>query len=488
MTKIKLISLCFSLAAIFAVAFYFRFTLSQSSGVMLDETTVYSLAIQHPTEDLLFMRHWDKAHPPLLYIFVRWAILFFNSSPLSIIATRITFVVFSSLAVYSVFFAARYFLRNSMAALFASLWYAVSAFHIQLGYNMRPYAILQFLLPIAFLAFDKTKLQSKKLIFFWNLLFLFLFYWDYTSVWFFLCYFVYFVFVPLKSIRANFIAALKKFYPFFIGVCLWIPLFVNSFSEALFLERFIRPNLVSTVIAMVFTHIQTNFANRMDPSLFGFILLIFCLILSRINRKKYKNFFLLVFASFFPPITAYIAGFYFSPILLARNQLSAALFMLFLLGFAIRKDFVGFLTGLSITAILLYSLQLNSLKFPEKNIVFPKMEAVEELNTREKVTIYTLEDQSTIEFPLMYAFFSSGYWLLDDHGKLVKNLQYALVDLTAKQDGMPIDSNQQSFFLAKKDDYMSSYKQKILTYCNFSQLELLTQKDSSNYYLSPCFK
>jgi len=177
----------FVLTCVFLIAFGLRYYYFLERDVWMDEILVYIISSSYDFKSLLLISHWDGAHPPLLYLFTRF-ILFLNGFKfVSVNHLRIISLAFSSTAVLPVYLFARKIIKSKYA-LFVPLWYAVSYLQVLVGFQYRPYALMQFFLPIACFSFWEEHWTKKGILFF-NILFIFLFFLDYASIWFFVAFF-----------------------------------------------------------------------------------------------------------------------------------------------------------------------------------------------------------------------------------------------------------------------------------------------------------
>lgn len=481
-----------ALSIIVGIAFFFRFQLSQNSGVWQDETTVYSLASYFPVKDLLVLNHWDKAHPPLLYIFFRVILVLHNLQPIPIQTIRIVFVVFSSLAVIPLFLISRKWLKNDYSALFVVLWYALSSFHVRSGYSARPYSILQFFLPIAFFAFDLEKFKSKKAFFLWNVLFVFLFYWDYASLWFFLCFFAYKLIAGHKKLFQTIVTQIKMFWPFFLGVMIWIPIFVKSYVKAVDLENYLKPKIFVDLYDMAFFNFQEiNIFERVEPVNWGFMLTIVLFIFAYQHRQNLKKALLLTIFFVVPPFLAFVYGFLHSPILTQRNHIFSALSLLILLGFATKPKPYGMIFGAIISFVFLVALITHTvpLQFRETEVAISP-EVLEQIKAQQTVTVTTMERGDTeLHHALLYALLQNGLrpttgflYNFENQGKIIGTMVFNL------DDEVDISVQKIDYLLITpgKADMLLADEQATLKRCNVSPALFSLSELSKSYELVSC--
>ena len=174
---------------------------------------------------------------------------------------------------FPLFFAARKFLISSLSAGAAVAWYAVHSFHIQAGYNMRPYALLQFLFPLTLFVFFKKDWNNKFQTLFWNLLFIFLLFWDYAAIWFIAAFFI-FKIVEYKNIKTFIFFIIEKFWLLLLAGPFWLFLFLKSLHSALDLESYIKTDILGVLTTTIFGNLQTITINQhIEAGTLGVILI-----------------------------------------------------------------------------------------------------------------------------------------------------------------------------------------------------------------------
>jgi len=359
----------FFLLVTFLMALLLRSNSGLRSEAFIDEASVYTIASGYDFKHLALMQHWDVAHPPLLYIFARAAVLLNKGNFVDIHLIRIPFVFFSSLAVFSLYILAKKILRSNMA-LFIPLWYAIHPFQILNGYGMRPYPILQLLFPIAFFAlFDESWNKKWKVIAI-NLLFIFLFYWDYSSIWFFMIFFGY-LFIANFSQPKKIFNNLIQLSPFLISVFIWLPIFFSRLDDALNLANYIKPDLVRFFLTFTGLHLPQIIRGNYNSLFFILLLLIlFCNTWVSVVIKPYKNY-LIALSALGIPMIAFMIGIVIGPLLLARNHIFTSLmyFIVFSPLLILKK---GYVYGLIISVFLVFNvvLSIQSYSLTNGEIIF----------------------------------------------------------------------------------------------------------------------
>lgn len=314
---------------IFIIAFGLRMYQSIHQWALPEEATVYSIATTYDFHHLLFLKHWDLAHPPLLYMFERLILVLNGFQYISIHVLRFPFIIISSLTVFPLYFFVRSIFGRSTTFLFIPLWYAVNSFQIYMGFMVRPYSILQFLFFVCAFAFYDSLWLKRKYIVLFNVLFTFMFYWDYASVWFFLLFSAYTILTYIRT-PAKILKRFVQLMPFVFAVLAWMPIFISHFSAMLALFNFQGMN-ISELYAYI-SGMNINFVIRNFTIAVILHLSVIFLNLRYSFQKQKWPLVLLLSGIGMPIIVHLIFGMLVQNLFVPRNMLFSSLCMLVILG------------------------------------------------------------------------------------------------------------------------------------------------------------
>lgn len=241
--KKKLIVSCLILIVI--IGFGWRFLLIyKNDGLIFDEGYDFIQA-QNSVRTLITGQYSDvRFHPPLHYLFLH----FWTKIRVDELFFRFPFVVFGTLGVFLMFFAAKELFQSKKLGLLAALLFANSAFSIFYSGQVR---ITQFLLAVEILAlfFFLRAVRTNQ----WRNWVLFglvmgtAFYIDYSAIWFLLVMNLYFIYLYLsKQTKKD---GAKKWLSsniliFFIFLP-WLPIFLKHLPSAL--NNVEKPNFRSLI-------------------------------------------------------------------------------------------------------------------------------------------------------------------------------------------------------------------------------------------------
>lgn len=457
--KIETVLLCF----IFFLALILRARYSTITDVWLDETTVYTLAATYSYRNLFFINHWDAAHPPLLYLFVKFLIDIFGIQQASIHSIRILQIFFSSLAVFPIYVIAKKLIKNA-TAFFVPVFYSVNIFQIYWGATMRPYGVLQFFLPVALVTFFKNSWNTKRKIILCNILFIFLFFWDYSTIWFFVTFYLYHLLA--FGIRALF----KKIYDtkiFLLSVLLWFPVFVKGFSQAINLEAYLNVSLLTLKFAIAeFYGVQTIF--NANDFFYGIVIVLIISAIAFIVKKKKTMYFILI-GIIVPIVTSFLYSIYLNPIFVPPNLIfSAILFLYFPLLFTPKKLIVAVVCVYLLFVMLSNTNALfTTSKFQSRKII-PHFDISKEMNTEQnKIAFISRESESELGAPIEYFLLQNGFIPAQDknHHFSLKNKSYIV---NVKKFWETTDSNIENLFFVTdrvEKPYSQEDLKKIITVC-----------------------
>jgi hypothetical protein len=417
-SKLQILFVCCGLLLSLGLALHFRLPAALKADVWLDETTVYTMSSGFSFQRLFFINHIDAAHPPLLYFFVRVILYANHFRYIDIHTIRIFFALCSSFAVFPIYFLGQKILKTKIAV-FLSLWYAIDPYHVQQGYSMRPYSILQLIFPIACFAIFPEYWNRKWKIIAFNLLFIFLFFWDYASVWLFLSLFSYWLISSILTKKNILFTRIKQLIPFLFLVLLWIPIFLQGFNDALSAEKYVKPNIFKYFLHLsgglgILDKNYNSIIDSLDAKYLIVFLVIFTANILFLLKKKNISHIFIVFGSLLPMFVAHLFSFTVSPITAHTNHLFTAIIFIFSYGALLQLKRFGILYGLLITFALWSSIQVPFYIYQSKQI--NTAVSTQEIQNLENFRVFSYGNYFETYYPLKF-------WMLQKGFQLTKNSQ-----------------------------------------------------------------
>lgn len=325
----NLIFLCLGLTLISALII--RLNLILSLPLWLDEACIFFTS-QKKAIDLLLLRHYDASHPPLYFLLIHfWQKI--NTQPFFLRLPSLFFSIASIILVYLI----GKKLKDKHFGLISALIISFYNFHINFSWQIRPYALVVFL--VFFSVYNLINLLTSnkaKWLYLFVLSNVLAFYTDYSFIWYYFslvislgCLFLW----KEKFNNLQFKNLLKGLLISFFFMAPWMFIFFKRLPEALELEEYIK---------ITVEKINYDFLNILGLSFEKQFLAYFFALLSFlgifIKRDVFKNkvnfFFdsILIIFAFFPPLGSLLFSLFYSPIFLAKNVWIVSLICIF--GFA----------------------------------------------------------------------------------------------------------------------------------------------------------
>lgn len=399
----------FVLLLIFLVALFVRVKLTLNSEIWADEVVYILLPKSHSFTQILSYEYWDKAHPPLFYLFFKMFLFFFPDNP-NISILRIPGIFFSSLAVFPIYYLTKKVVKNPYA-FFAPLWYSIHSYIILHGYSFGPYGILQFLFPLLLLLyFENIKRKRYTKLILWLLL-LSLF-WNYASVWLLAVLLSHQIYLKKHFLKNELKNFTKNHKLFLLFVTFWlVRFFFPSISEGFTLNSHLSGELFPLIFpfsGLSGVYSQNYVTGRIPVDYYLLIPIIILLIhnIETAIREKIKNYFLLGFFALSPLFVAYIFTFLDRPILSSTNQVLAMMLYPLLFTPLLNRRIIGLLNGVAISYILCVSLIRSTTHFsgatPNIDILVPYNE-VQKLDN--KIVLTDASELGVVDTFVSYAFY-----------------------------------------------------------------------------------
>jgi len=195
----------FLVILITVVSIGIRYYYAATQELWIDEVLVLQIAHENDWKQTALVEHWDKSHPPLLHLYTKVLLKFISYDDK--IALRFLSFFLGGLATIPLMRYIKVTHKSATAAILGGILFAINPTITANSFSLRPYGVIIFLFLI-FLAStrnldlhsDVKKYQKMILI---NIIIIFSFFWDYSSIWFLL---------PFAVITVN--SHCCKVYPF----------------------------------------------------------------------------------------------------------------------------------------------------------------------------------------------------------------------------------------------------------------------------------
>lgn len=414
------------ITALVILAFLIRIYFSIYAPAWSDEISVIGVSLQNSFSDLMILNHWDVAHPPLLYIYSRAIHLLNGLEYFPIFFLRIPFALASSLAVIPIFFLGKKFLGKWGWA--PALWYVINLYQVRAGYSMRPYGLLQLMVPIAWLMAYKLPTKSKIEARGINILLIVMFYLDYASIWFLIPMFAY---LFLFKTRKTFFKILYQLLPLIVAVAIWIPIFIFKLKDAIHLESYLQTDL------FILAKTQLGLISRSNNNLpFIILTILFIIAFLKIIFSKKPEPKMIILLVLIPIIISYLFSIFVSPIMASTNLVvpSIGLILLITYSFKYKKLNALFLFFLIWTNYSqLSKININEVPYLDTNIIgtyqLPK--------TVKRIEVFTNQcDVGTLHYEVLYHFFKNGFLFTDHPNKMSidgRVIEFEIIDICKLQ-------------------------------------------------------
>lgn len=309
------------------VAFLIRVYFSHQYAFWVDESNVV-VESYRSFKELVFLEYWDKSHPPLFNVFVKyWKELGSGAFML-----RLPSLGFSSLSLLLLFRVSKLLSRSTAVAFITVILAIPSGFLASLSIFSRPYGMQQFF-ALGFIYFWLLQAvavgESRR-----ELVMVFLFslaatFTDYSFLWVLVVVStVSVVSVGFRSLQKGKLdtAFLSKELKFgaisVLPFAIWLPVFVRVFNSALALEHYLGDNYPGSflqTLGYVF-HLFFLFSKDFLFNVFVVLVVSGFFLVKQFRKRKFPDAFIfLSHLAFIPLVTSVVVSYYFFPVALTKN-------------------------------------------------------------------------------------------------------------------------------------------------------------------------
>jgi len=317
------------LTIIGGIGLFLRLKLAITQEIWLDEINILQLTHDNSLKQLIFMNHWDTAHPQLYYLFMHfWQ----NISHHLLILRLPTLLSFIPAFILIYFMAST--VKNKLIGLTVSLLFAIHPMFVSLGFQAKMYGLTIVFMLATLYCFIQSLKNNRQL---WPGLFVlfntFAFYTDYSHLWFFLALittYFWFFFTHLPQ-RLRLKKMLTPILLSFSLMLIQLPIFIIKLPQALILEKYTgKPDL--NYILWVINQFTGLWNQHYYITLTIAILILAgtVITLQKRNNNSVKRFFILFIICSFLLTLAF--SFFISqkfPIFVHRNMLVASYIFIF---------------------------------------------------------------------------------------------------------------------------------------------------------------
>lgn len=299
-----------------------------------DEVYIFLTAKENSFLSLLLQRHWDTAHPPLYFIFLKlWGNYFYSPFLL-----RVPSLIVSFLILYCIPILVKKIDRENFYLPFVSLFFiSFSHFHNSLTIVVRPYPFEIFFVLVSLIIFidilnNNFQISWKKSLF-WGLTAGIAFLFDYSAIWFVAGQFI---FLGIHMFLNFFKKKKKTFQFFFVGINVFLfffilifPLILSNIKQSFRLERYLALNFFKNPLVHIKDNLLQLFGVTYEDILFKLgltndFIIVFYIILNLLGflflffRKKLLALFILI-EELTVIVLPLVFSFFIYPIFLARH-------------------------------------------------------------------------------------------------------------------------------------------------------------------------
>lgn len=456
------------LVALLLILIFRRLIPAVYKNLWIDEVDNF-ITSQNSIVDLLFMNHWDVAHPQLYFIILHfWQKL--GTSELFLRIPGLIFSVFSGTLVYLI----GRKVGGKTSGLIALFLYAYHPLFTKLDWQVNFYAPVFFLIFGSLLSFLNLERNEKWLAAFviFNVL---SFYTDYSAIWYFESLAIlWLILFFIKREAIWFIKFTQGLILSFLLALPQIPIFIKNFQQSLGVVRWIpRPTheiLLRLPVRLI------GWEKISDPKIVYTLFAISLITLGYLlttnyerNKEKISSrtafLLLLITLSILPPFTSYYFSRLVSSIFLARNLAISGFVLIFGLALFWASLFQKHLLLKFLGLVFLISFVLYSRHFStELNTVSYSTirNFIREKGNQSKLIVFLGEDVEWLT-PLG-KYYAKGY----DGEPPLKNYRIVTIESENQLEDLYLLANYQFvfFFYGRYHPYGLTQKAKVILRCS----------------------
>jgi len=325
----KKIFIFIALLIIILIGFSLRLKTGIEQNFWLDEVRIFQTS-QLPLKKLIFMNHWDQAHPQLFYIFIH----FWSKINTTVTFLRIPSIISFFPAIILIFLIGKT-LKNHISGLTSAFIFSIHPFFVNLGFQQKMYGFeIALMLASLYSNIQIIKTKKTKWIILSIISNILAFFTDYSFIWYFIALIVSIVLLSAftKNAKKRLFPILKATIITIAVISIQIPIFLNGLSQALYLEKYLgKIHLFRLQLAV------NNFSGLYTLSIKNntkYFLLILCaiLLIKTILNSKFlykKVLSLIIINSFLLSLSLSFLISQFAPIFVPRNMFCAAFIFIF---------------------------------------------------------------------------------------------------------------------------------------------------------------